>query len=162
VDKIDTMSVKTDKQILFEVNLNWLADTRGVLSAKDANGTICVATPPEFGGEGKPWTPEHFFLSSISSCFMTTYLAFTKKLHFDISNLECEIVGQLEIVDGKYKFTNIDLYPKVYIVDETIRGKAELALEKAHKYCLIANSVNANITYHDQVLISNEIMISNN
>ena len=98
--KINTMGGKREKQFFFEVQLNWLADTRGILSAKDANGTIHVATPPEFGGEGKPWTPEHLFLSSISSCFMTTYLAFAKKLHFDISHFGCDTIGQIEIIMG--------------------------------------------------------------
>jgi peroxiredoxin-like protein len=145
---------KTDKQFFFEVNLNYLADTRGILSAKDAEGTLHVATPPEFGGEGKPWTPEHLFLSSISSCFMTTYLAFAKKLQFEISNLECNTIGQIEIIEGKYKFTNINLFPKVYIADESLREKANLAVEKTHKYCLITNSVNAAVFYHSEVLIS--------
>jgi organic hydroperoxide reductase OsmC/OhrA len=148
------MPGKTDKQFLFEVQLNWLADTRGVLSARDAAGTIHVATPPAFGGQGKPWTPEHLFLSSISSCFMTTYLAFAKKIHFEIYHFECDTIGQIEVVDGKYKFTHINLYPKIYIVDEILRDKATLALEKTHKYCLVINSLNAEVFYHSEVLIA--------
>ena len=70
------MRGKTDKQFFFEVQLNWLTDKKGLLSAKDASGTLHVATPPAFGGEGKPWTPEHYFLSAVSSCFMTTFLFF--------------------------------------------------------------------------------------
>ncbi len=147
------MSGKSDKHFSFEVNLNWIDDTRGVLAAKDANGTVHVATPPEFGGSGRPWTPEHLFLASISSCFMTTYLAFTKKLRFHFSNFECNSIGQVEIIDGKYKFTHIDLYPKVFINDETLREKANLALEKTHKHCLVSNSINAIIYYHSQVLL---------
>jgi organic hydroperoxide reductase OsmC/OhrA len=146
------MAGKTGKQFMFEVQLNWLADTRGILSARDAEGTIHVATPPGFGGEGKPWTPEHLFLSSISSCFMTTYLAFAKKLHFTISGLECNTIGQIEIVDDKYKFTHINLYPNIYIDGESIREKATLALEKTHQYCLVTNSLNAAVFYHSQVL----------
>jgi peroxiredoxin-like protein len=148
------MSGKTAKQFFFEVKLNWLADTRGTLTAKDATGTIHVATPPEFGGEGKPWSPEHLFLSSINSCFMTTYLAFAKKLRFKISNFECTAIGQIEIVDGKYKFTNINLYPKIYIANEALREKANLALEKTHHSCLITNSVNAGIFYHSEILLN--------
>lgn len=148
------MAGKTDRQFLFEVQLNWLADTRGILSAKDADGTIHVATPPEFGGAGKPWSPEHLFLSSISSCFMTTYLAFAKKFHFEISRFSCSTIGQIEIVGGKYKFTNINLYPKIYIADEAIREKANLALEKTHKYCLITNSINAGVFYHSEILLN--------
>lgn len=147
------MAGKTDKQFFFEVQLNWLADTRGILSAKDANGTVHVATPPEFGGEGKPWTPEHLFLSSISSCYMTTYLVFAKKLGFEISHFDCNTIGQIEIIEGKYKFTNINLFPKMYITGEELREKARIAMEKTHKYCLITNSVNATIFYHSEILI---------
>jgi organic hydroperoxide reductase OsmC/OhrA len=147
------MAGKTDQQFFFEVRLNWLSKKEGILSANDASGTLHVATPPEFGGEGKPWTPEHFFLSSISSCFMTTYLAFAQKLHFKISHFDCQIVGQIEIVEQKYKFTNINLYPRIYIADESLREKANLAMEKTHKYCLITNSVNATVFYHSELLI---------
>jgi peroxiredoxin-like protein len=152
------MTGKTNKQFLFEVQLNWLTAKKGVLFAKDAEGTLHVATPPVFGGEGKPWTPEHFFLSAISSCFMTTYLAFAQKSGFEISHFDCNIIGQIEIVDGRYKFTTINLYPKVYIADESLREKAAAVLEKTHKYCLITNSVNADIFYHSEVLIAPEIM----
>ena len=147
------MSGKTDKQFVFEVQLNWLADTRGILSAKDANGIVHVATPPEFGGEGKPWTPEHLFLSSISSCYMTTYLVFAKKLGFEISHFDCNTIGQIEIIEGKYKFTNINLFPRVFITGEELREKARIAVEKTHKYCLITNSVNASVFYHSEILI---------
>ncbi len=148
------MAGKSDKQFLFEVTLNWLADTRGILSAKDAEGTIHVATPPEFGGEGKPWSPEHLFLSSISSCYMSTYLLFAKKLGFVIKNFESNAIGQIQLADGKYKFTQIDVFPKIYIADEAVREKANQAVEKTHKYCLITNSVNAAVFYHSEVLIN--------
>ena len=147
------MAGKIDKQFLFEVQLNWLSDTRGILSAKDANGTVYVATPPEFGGEEKSWTPEHLFLSSISSCYMTTYLAFVKKLGFEISHFDCNAIGQIEIIEGKYKFTNINLFLKVFITGEELREKAKIAMEKTNKYCLITNSVNAAIFYHSEILI---------
>ncbi|MDP4261310.1 MAG: OsmC family protein [Bacteroidota bacterium] len=150
------MQGKTEKQFFFEVQLNWLAAKRGMLRAKDAAGTLHVATPPKFGGEGKPWTPEHFFLSAISSCFMTTYLSFAGKLGIQISNFECNIIGQIEIAEGKYKFTHINLYPKVYISDETLREKATEALEKTHKYCLITNSINAEVFYHSEILLDPE------
>lgn len=148
------MAGKTDKRFLFEVQLNWLTGKRGIISAKDAEGTLHVATPPKFGGEGNPWSPEHLFLGSISSCFMTTYLAFAKKLGFEISNLECNAIGQIRIVEGKYKFTNIDLYPKVYIATESLREKAMRALEKTHRYCLVSNSINVEVIYHSEISVA--------
>lgn len=147
------MAGKTDKQFLFEVQLNWLEATRGILSAKNADGALYVAMSPEFGGEGKCWTPEHLFLSSISSCFMTTYLAFAKKFEFEISHLDCNAIGQIELVDGRYQFTNINLFPKIFIADESIREKAGLALEKTHKYCLVTNSISAKLFYHSEIML---------
>ena len=57
---------KTDKQHFFEVELKWCERDRGSISAKDAEGMIHVATPPEFGGEVRPWTPEHYLLIAVS------------------------------------------------------------------------------------------------
>ena len=148
------MSGKTEKHILFEVQLNWLCKKKGILRAKDAEGKLYVATPPKFGGEGKPWTPEHYFLNAISGCFMTTYLSFAHKLGFNISNFECTTIGEIEIVDGKYKFTIINLYPKIYIAEESLRKKASAALSKTHKHSLISNSVKADIFYHSEILIA--------
>jgi len=149
------MSGKTDKQFIFEVDLHWLTKHMGVLSASDAEGTIHVATPQVFGGEGSPWTPEHLFLSAISSCFMTTYFAFAKKYKFSISNFTCEAIGQIRLVEGKYRFTRIDLYPKIFIANETLQENASQAMEKTHQYCLISNSVDTAIFYHSEVLIDN-------
>lgn len=146
------MKGKTDKQFLFDVQLNWLADKKGILTTNDAAGAIHVATPVEFGGTERCWSPEHLFLGSISSCFMTTYLAFAQKLNFGISHFTCNGIGQIEIVEGKYKFTHIHLYPKIYIADDAIRAKAAMAMEKTHKYCLISNSVNAAVYYHSEIL----------
>ncbi len=148
------MPGKNERQFFFEVQLTRVADTSGVLSAEDATGTLSVATPPEFGGTGKPWTPEHLFLSSVSSSFMTTYLAFSKKLHFSIVNFECNIIGQIEVIRGVYKFTHINLYPKIYIADESLREKASQVLVKTHKNCLVTNSVNVIVFYHSQILVA--------
>lgn len=146
------MAGKTEKQFFFEVQLNWLEATRGILSSRDADGALYVSTPPKFGGRGKPWTPEHLFLSAISSCFMTTYLAFAKKMKFGISHLECNAIGQIELVDGRYQFTHINLFPKIYIAEESVREKASLALEKTHKNCLISNSIAAKLFYHSEIV----------
>lgn len=143
----------SSKPIFFEVDLNWLTGTRGVIAGKDANGTIHVATPPEFGGSGKPWTPEHLLLSAITSCFMTTFLVFEKKFKITINHLECHATGEIQVVEGKLSFTRIDVFPKIYIPDESMREMANLAMEKTHKYCLVANAICAPIVYHDEVVV---------
>ena len=152
------MMDKTNNQFLFEVQLDWLSDKKGTISAKDAAGNLLVATPPKFGEEGKPWTPEHYFLSAISGCFMTTYLAFADKLGFEISNFECNAIGQISMVNGKYKFVKINLYPRVYVASDSLLEKAKSAVEKTLKYCLITNSLNADVLYHSEVLVDPKIL----
>ncbi len=144
---------KKDKKFLFEADLNWIEKKKGLLSATNVTGTIHVATPPAFGGEGNNWTPEHLFLGSISSCFMSTFLAFAEKMDLSVSHFACPVIGQVTIQEGKYKFLTIDLYPRIIIADESLRDKAVTALEKTHQYCIISNSVNAEVIYHSEVLI---------
>jgi organic hydroperoxide reductase OsmC/OhrA len=150
---INHMTGKTEKQHFFEVHLNWLEQHRGILYARDVNENLHVATPTAFGGEGKEWSPEHLFLSSLSSCFMSTYLSIAKKVNVQISHFECSVIGQIEAVDGRYKFTHINLYPRVFIAEAGLFEKANLVMEKTQKYCLVSNSVNASIIYHPEVLV---------
>jgi len=145
-------SGKKDKQFLFDVQLNWLNDNKGILTTNDVKDTLRVALPQVFDGEGEQWSPEHLFLSSLSSCFMTTYLVFAKKMQFEISHFDCNIIGQVELVDGHYEFTTVNIYPKVYIAVEAYRQKAIAALEKTQKYCLVSQSVKSRIIYHGEIL----------
>ena len=147
------MTHKTDKQFFFEAGLNWLADDRGVLYAHDVKEIIQVAAPAAFGGTGKAWSPEHLFLSSITSCYMSTLLGISKKMDLPLSRFECNAIGQVELVEGKYRFTHINLYPKIFIADEGLREKAGKAAEKTQQYCLISNSLAATIIYHTEILI---------
>ena len=151
---IQQISHKVDKQLLFEVDLDWVSKQKGVLSNQELPGKIQVATPPVFGGEENEWSPEHLFLGSVSSCFMTTYLNFAKKFGFSISGFECKTTGQIELVEGKYQFTQIDIFAKVYIPEELLKQKANLVLEKTQKYCLVANSISARKIYHGEVLLN--------
>jgi peroxiredoxin-like protein len=149
---ITTTARKTDKQFLFEVKLNWQKNNSGIIHADDVYDTLHVATPQKFGGEGREWSPEHLFLSAICSCYMTTFLAFSKKMNFTITHFKCEAIGQIKLINGKYKFTTINVYPKIYIGDELLKEKVSLAIEKTQKYCLVSASVNATILYHSEVI----------
>jgi organic hydroperoxide reductase OsmC/OhrA len=141
-----------EKEFLFEAQLNWLSKHRGILTSHEVKDTIHVATPPVFGGEGHEWSPEHLFLGSLSSCFMSTYLLFAKKLAVDISRFECDIIGRVQLVEGKFQFTIIDIYPRIHVVNEESFAAARLALEKTQKYCLVSNSVSAELIYHPEIL----------
>ena len=149
------MIAKTDKhQYYFEVQLNWQEGRKGILTATDVKDTIRVATPPEFsGGVPDMWSPEHLFLSALSSCFMTTYLAIAEKSHLVISHYECNVIGQIALVEGHLEFIAINLFPKIYVAVTNDIVKANEVLAKAYKHCIVANSIKPHLVHHGAVLI---------
>jgi organic hydroperoxide reductase OsmC/OhrA len=142
---------KPKPHFLFGTDMSWVDGKRSVLSANDVEGTIYVETPVAFGGQGKPWTPEHLFLGSISSCLISTYVALAGKFQFTIRGMKCGAVGQVEMVDGRYQFTQVDLYPQI-AVDDDVKEKAVKAFEKATKHCLITNSLGIPVFYHSEII----------
>lgn len=144
--------IKDGKRFVFDVRLDWLEEQKGVITANDAKGPVYVATPPAFGGQGNDWSPEHLFLGSIASCFMSTYLYFARKMKFEISHLECHAIGQVELVEGKYKFTHIGVFPTVHVSNDTVMEIADLAILKAKKSCLVTNSISAEVSFNGKVI----------
>ncbi|SNT27350.1 peroxiredoxin, SACOL1771 subfamily [Ekhidna lutea] len=135
---------------IYNVDINWNADRKGVMCSpelnKDANSCIDVATPPEFP-KGIPgiWSPEHLFTASVSSCLMTTFLAIAENSNLEFESFNCKSKGKLEKVDGRYLMTQIILEPKVVILNEKDRSRAERVLEKSEKACLISNSIKSEV-----------------
>ncbi len=147
------MPLKNNKPIIFTTELYWSGDMVGIAGSSSLK-SFAVSTAPEFGGPEGEWSAEHLFLSSITSCFMSTYLSIVNKMKIENTGFECTATGQVEIIDGKYKFTFIHIYPKAFVGNDVDVERARVAMEKAKKYCLIANSVNAEIVQHPEVVIA--------
>ena len=92
---------------------------------------------------------------------MSTYLVFVNKMKIENTGFECTATGQVEIVEGKYKFTYIHIYPKAFVGKNEDIEKAKVAMEKTKKYCLISNSVIAEIVQHPEVVISKRHAVIN-
>ena len=154
------MSLKNNKPIIFTTELFWSGGKIGIVGSPSLK-SFSVSTSPEFGGPQGEWSSEHLFLSSITSCFMSTYLTFVNKMKIENTGFECTATGQVEIVDGKYKFTYIHIYPKAFVGNDADVERAKVAMEKTKKYCLISNSVNAEIVQHPEVAISKQHAVIN-
>ena len=154
------MPLKNNKPIIFTTDLQWSGDRVGVVSSHSLK-SFSVSAPPEFGGPEGEWSPEHLFLSSITSCFMSTYLVFVNKMKIENTGFECTATGQVEMVDGKYKFTYIHIYPKAFVGNDADVERSKVAMEKTRKYCLISNSINAEIVQHPEVVIAKQHAVIN-
>jgi len=137
----------------YNVNLNWDSDREGYLSSPELNDEIKVATPPPFtkGIEGV-WSPEHLLTASVSSCYMTTFLAIAENSKLEFETFSCEAKGKLEQIEGKYLMTEIELFPKLKIKNELDNEKAMRIMLKTEKACLISNSIQMKVSLNPLIL----------
>lgn len=130
-------------------------DTNGIslLNAPEVDLTIPSTTPPEFpGGKAGYWSPETMLLGAAVGCFLNTFQVFANKLKAPYESVTCAADGTVELVDGKFMFTGITLYPTVEVAEGVAEGLAESALDKAHRYCLISNSLKCPVAMQETVL----------
>ena len=131
----------------YTVNVEWLADKKGILTSPELAQNVEVATPPPFqGGIEQIWSPEHLFTSAVVSCFMTTFLAIAANSKLTYSDFKCNAKGKLEQVDGKYLMTEVLLEAHLTIDNIENKEKAERVLEKSERACLISNSIKSIVT----------------
>lgn len=131
----------------YTVNVEWLADKKGILTSPELAQNVEVATPPPFqGGMEQIWSPEHLFTSAVVSCFMTTFLAIAANSKLTYSDFKCNAKGKLEQIEGKYLMTEVLLEAHLTIDNIENKEKAERILEKSERACLISNSIKSTVT----------------
>lgn len=139
----------------YDVDLKWDEGRQGTLSSKKLNDTIEVATPPEFpGGVEGIWSPEHLFVASVSSCFMTTFSAIAEYSKLKYEELSVPATGIMDNESGKFAMTEIILRPKLVIMDEDQKDKALRILQKAEEACLITRSIKTKVKLEPEVKIA--------
>jgi len=140
----------------YNIELHWEKDRIGTISSPELSTSFQVATPPEFdNGVPNIWSPEHLFTASVVSCFMTTFLAIANYSKFDFVNFKCSGEGILEKIEGKFKMSYVNLYPKLILKDEASREKGLKLLEKSEAACLISNSITAKVILEPKISIEN-------
>jgi peroxiredoxin-like protein len=107
---------------------------------------IRFSAPPEFLGEPRVWTPEHFFVAALVSCYVSTFSGIADASKFSFASLEVDAEGTIEKDAGGWRFTEVRLHPSVKIASEQDRERAGRLLEKAERSCLIARSISAKVT----------------
>ncbi len=109
------------------------------------NGKVnleCSSDSP-FRGDASKHNPEDFLLVSLSSCHMLWYLHLCADAGVIVCSYEDDPIGvMLQFENGSGKFSLVTLYPKVKVLNESMKQKAIDLHEKSHQYCFIANSVN--------------------
>ncbi len=136
----------------YNVTVSWLEKRKGIMSSDVLDTKIEVATPPEFA-HGIPgiWSPEHLFIASAGSCYMTTFLAVAEKSRLAFTSFSCNTSGVLEQKNGKLMITQVTLHPILKVNDTDAVKKGLKVLHLAHESCLILNSLQSEIIFAPHV-----------
>lgn len=132
----------------YQVAVEWNSDRKGTMTSNVLPQKIEVATPPEFAnGIPNIWSPEHLLVAATNSCLMTTFLAIAENSKLEFTAFNSNAIGKLEMIDGKYMISEIELMPVLTIKDEATKDRAERILHKSEKACLISNSIKSTIIF---------------
>ncbi len=136
----------------YQVDLNWEAERKGLMTSPVLDNSIEVATPPEFPkGMPRIWSPEHLLVAAVNSCLMTTFLAIAENSKLEFVHFDSHADGKLEKIDGKFMISEITLSPVLTIYRESDRERAQRILEKSEAACLISNSVKSTILFRPEI-----------
>jgi peroxiredoxin-like protein len=132
---------------------------KGVVHAAKISPSLSFSAPPEFQGEAGYWTPEHFLVASVGTCFASTFSGIAEKSKFQYVSFHMESEGELGAADGGLRFTEIRLRPTVMVMREGDRAMALRLVEKAEKSCLIARSLSCNIAVTATIKVEEELIV---
>jgi len=96
---------------------------------------------PTFRGDSALYNPEDLLVIALSSCHMLSYLALCARSGIRVTFYADEAFGKMARQEGKIRFTEVVLHPKVVIEAGDDIKKAQSFHHNAHEECFIANSV---------------------
>ena len=140
----------------YPMEVRWSGDKYAFAgSERDALPELTLSSPPEFGGPPNVWSPEHLFVASIATCFLTTFEAVARVSQLPIRELNVAAKGELVRGDDRrYRFTRVELTPRVVVADEHDLERALRLIPKAEQACLITRSVSCEVVVRAEVSIA--------
>lgn len=94
-------------------------------------------------------------MASINSCLLTTFLAIAERHNLQFISYESHAEGSVEMVEGKYMFTQVILRPEIMVESKEMAASIQRALKGAEKRCFISNSVKSQVIVEPDVRVVN-------
>lgn len=103
---------------------------------------IQASSPAVFKGDDTRANPETLMLGSLMQCHFLTFMAVAAKSRVPVAEYSDRAQGRLAMKDGKMRYVEVTLHPKVRFVDPAHAERLAALHEKAHANCFMSNSVN--------------------
>ena len=138
----------------YELESNWVRE-KIVTIEIDGKPTLEVATPPDFWPESPKEliSPEDMFLASAVACYGVSLSGVAKRFHAEFSNFSINGVGTLAKGELGWEFDQISMDAKIVVPTEKDRKRMEKAADRAHSYCLVANSMKCPVHLKAEIVV---------
>ncbi len=141
----------------YTTSATWTNGRRGTIHAEGIGHSLDFSAPPEFQGTAGIWTPEHFLVAAVATCFITTFRAIAEFSKFEIGGLQVTAEGVLSKGEGGFKFTNVIVRPTLTILREEDRERGLKLMDKAEHACLVSRSLNSQISLEPTVIVGGAV-----
>ena len=122
------------------------------LSKPGGLASIPVSSLPAHGGLGERWNPEDLLAGTLAHCHMLTFLAIAAKARVEVLGYQDRAEATMVTEDRVSRVETILLQPTIRVAAGTDAAKVEELFQKAHKYCVIANSVTSKVDMRPTVI----------
>jgi len=119
----------------------------------DGKPDLTASAASTFLGDASLHNPEDLLLAAIAGCHLLSYLAIVARQGIIVTGYTDEATATMAIKDGKMRFVEATLRPKVTVAPGTDIDKAEILHHQANQECFIANSVNFPVHHFPEVTV---------
>ena len=126
----------------------------------EGKASLRGSADPAFHGDPALYNPEDLLLSALSACHMLSYLAVCAHAGIAVLSYEDAAVGTLARRDGKVRFVDVLLRPKVVLEAGSDMEKARALHGKAHDICIIVNSVNFPVRHEADIKFADKSVVA--
>ena len=108
----------------------------------DGGAAFEASAPAVFHGDDSLPNPETLMMASLMQCHFLTFMAVAAKSRAEVVDYSDRATGTLGMKDGKMRFVEVVLRPRVRLADAAQASKLDSMHAKAHANCFMSNSVN--------------------
>lgn len=142
----------------FETLLTWTGNTsqadypRNAEARNPGGAVVPVSSAPAFQGDPSRMNPEELLAAALSTCHMLFFLSLANKARIQVTRYEDRAEATLATENKVSRIDTVTLRPVIRVAKGTSAAKVEELFEKAHKYCIIANSTSCRVELAPRVV----------
>jgi organic hydroperoxide reductase OsmC/OhrA len=139
---------------VYNMSSNWVRD-KIVTIELVGKPEFQVATPSDFWPESPKEliSPEDLFVASALSCYGVSLAGAAKRYHSEFKDFHLTGTGTLQKGEFGWEFEQITIEATIIVNTEKDRKRMMKAVERAHQYCLVANSMKCPVHLNYDVVL---------